>query len=829
MSASEPGADPAIDVAEQPPADLPGSVSQGDLPSMPSCETVDCEPVLPSASTTDKEPSSACSGEGSPGHKASTPRDTGQLRSAAACAGDDNDAKSPKQGDPAWQDRGGARSSPSPTLPLSPAENLKQGVRAQFARVRSLTTELEHMFEEARKRHEDALSNEKVEVAVMYPKDNAPHELDDLWQEAEKCKYTVTAQADIKFSSTDCKLVVFRCRDEEGKASVPAFQVMSIMDGFAKKCEERTDISVWALHNPRVSEAILAAELETLNSETKGMPTWKQTLRKGLRHLRLTVPPEDDKFFDALEDQYGRGVEFSFIWAVFFVQKLWVLTFGCLVWEFFNILTHKDQEHMMRGILKVGTIFWSIFVAVESFRTYSAKARVRCSADGEEKKDSLSSARTSSFKDTERFHEKSVRWVQLLFRSIVMAIFICIACLVLISMTMLVLHVIYIWGDCLHLHTSADEPCRDAQRKWGILGWAVEVGCDVLLAIIFEILMSVGSSLSDWLAASINFKLQSNQMLFKQMLELVLCTAERIGFVGSLAYLFSPQWEPPSLLLLEGKIDLNEKCDNFLFGEDDFRCYQLRLPPDVRRWLFTKLIKGPFVVAPIVGIIVKFLVPSLVRKLATLSRKMERRRGCSKLCSPFRCVLRLLAIIFTYDAGAVDGVPYLCKGWPFSDLPKELPDDARETLQRAIDQSVLKQFEVEDELMELEMNFLWVTFFVPIMPFGVVATLFTKLAEVNTDLGKLLFVRRRPEPVSDFVMRRETNMFMACVAAANIGWSVGLSVITFNDDLWTYDPLVKAVIFWGVVGWIVVSVLIIASTLQYASSRRLQREISPLD
>eukprot|EP00929_Paragymnodinium_shiwhaense_P122840 TRINITY_DN9600_c0_g2_i2.p1 TRINITY_DN9600_c0_g2~~TRINITY_DN9600_c0_g2_i2.p1 ORF type:complete len:707 (-),score=140.18 TRINITY_DN9600_c0_g2_i2:50-2170(-) len=674
---------------------------------------------------------------------------------------------------------------------------LREVTKAQNER----TQELAHFLNEPPKRHEDALQNVRPEVAVLYSKIN--DEVNGILQ--ADGKYEVSAQVDVKFRDQARRLAVFRHKEREKRGTVSAFQVKCILEDF-RKFQGQPDFSVWPLHDPEVSKAIMSAELDTLRDEVKLLPTWRQKLRKGMRYMRLTVPPEDDRFFDALEDQYGRGVEFSFIWAVFFVRQLWVLSFGCVALELFD----------RRDALQVGVVFWAIYVACESMATYRSQARVRYRKSGTEHLDILSCARMLTFVPSERMRDKRVRWAKLLLRGTIMVFFIFSACLVLVFMTMLVLHIIYIWGDCLHLHKSLEEPCRDAQHKWGLLGWVAEVCCDILLAIIFELLMSISSVLSDWLADAINFEMRANQLLFGQMIELVLCTAGRIGFAGSLAYLFVPQWEPPSEALLHGKIDLNYTCADMQFGEDDFRCYQVRLPAETRRWLFTKLMTGPFVVAPIVSIIVKFVVPSLVRRLAQWSTTSERRTDrWTKTCAPCRCVLRLLAVVFTFDPDAVDGFPYIYRGWPYSELPEDLPEDARDKLQFALEQSVLKEFQVEDELMELEMSFLWV------------ATLFSKIAEVNTDLWKLLLTRRRPCPVSDFVMRRETNMFMACVAAANVGWSVGLSLITFNDELYKYGPVLQNLIFWGVIGWMVLSVLIIASTVQRASFVRTQRHISP--
>merc|ERR1719272_2381762 len=131
--------------------------------------------------------------------------------------------------------------------------------------------------------------------------------------------------------------------------------------------------------------------------------------------------------------------------------------------------------------------------------------------------------------------------------------------------------------------------------------------------------------------------------------------------------------------------------------------------------------------------------------------------------APVRCVFRLVAVIFTYDGDAVSCFKYAFKGpHVISQVPDSNPHYA--ALNSAISQVLRKPFEVEDELMELEMNLLWVTFFMPILPLGVIITMVARRIERYTDVTKMLFVRRRPVPVSDRNMRKEMTSYSSCVA-----------------------------------------------------------------
>jgi len=388
---------------------------------------------------------------------------------------------------------------------------------------------------------------------------------------------------------------------------------------------------------------------------------------------------------------------------------------------------------------------------------------------------------------------------------------------------MLVLHIIYTWGDCIHLH-SKERPCRDAEVKYSILGWATELCCDILLAILFEVFFSCSKGVSGWVASLLNLKYASDEMLTREMLELSLATIERIGFTGSLAFLFAPQWTPPRCLGPEiDRLDLFCDCSEFAFGDADYRCYQRRLSPETRRWVFESLMKGPFVVAPFVGILIKVLLPKALQKITRFVEGTTRSRYCCCL-APFRGILRLATLIFTYQGDGVGGFTFVRRGAPYGPIPDEEPAAPR--LRAALNQVKLKLFTAEDELMEIEMSLLWVTFFMPILPIGVIFTMVARLVEINSDVTKMLYVRRRPVPTDDRLMRREMNGYSWCVAVASCGWTAGLSLITYNNDLheWGWKGLF--------IGFGMIFFLVLGSALTFTlfmHCTKLKRKVSPSD
>merc|ERR1719161_3068566 len=110
------------------------------------------------------------------------------------------------------------------------------------------------------------------------------------------------------------------------------------------------------------------------------------------------------------------------------------------------------------------------------------------------------------------------------------------------------------------------------------------------------------------------------------------------------------------------------------------------------------------------------------------------------------------------------------------------------------------------ELLELKLSFLWVVLFAPIMPAGVIPTLLARIIESNSDLAKMLFVRRRSFPEPGKTARRLQLVFMASAVAIAAAWSAMLSAVTYNDDLWKEDKAAAAAAVSAGVGWVVTAV-----------------------
>jgi len=195
--------------------------------------------------------------------------------------------------------------------------------------------------------------------------------------------------------------------------------------------------------------------------------------------------------------------------------------------------------------------------------------------------------------------------------------------------------------------------------------------------------------------------------------------------------------------------------------------------------------------APFVGILVKVIIPCVADRLDRFARNTY---CCCRCCDTiFDGFFRIFALIFTHDGGSVKCLEYIWRGWPFSELkvkphPEKVADEQELTCKIALRQSISKPFEPLDELLELKLNFLWVLFFSPLMPMGVLPTLVSRLLEVRAKLTKLLFVRRRifPNSARSSIMHDSQYCFVCVVVVFAVFWYLILALVTYNDNLYEW-------------------------------------------
>jgi len=380
--------------------------------------------------------------------------------------------------------------------------------------------------------------------------------------------------------------------------------------------------------------------------------------------------------------------------------------------------------------------------------------------------------------------------------------------------TLLLIFVVYDWGDCKNPHLNLpymEQVCRDPTVKHGFLGWVAELLCDLVLVAAFEAFLPIGHFFAEWLADLRGHWRGTDRTVMIRSLDLLFAAIERLGFRACMAFIFVPQWRIP---INERGMDYEawDFCDFPIVStwchvqESNVITYERRLN------IFEKMMKGPFIVAPVVAILMKVMVPKVAKSLYMCFE----RNGA---LYPFRWLFRLLATIFTYDGGRVGCLQFVSHGWPFHGWPfQEQPSagDAaaigwpfqeqpsaeeaatvdnegnlelmRERAMEVLHQFALKEFENSSEVLEMQMSFLNVLFFGPVMPLGIIVTLIAKIVERPSNLVKLLFTRRRALPSRDEALRISFQRFVVGATISSFFWYMCLILTTYQEDVYRWWP-----------------------------------------
>lgn len=441
------------------------------------------------------------------------------------------------------------------------------------------------------------------------------------------------------------------------------------------------------------------------------------------------------------------------------------------------------------------------------------------------------------------------RALVLLLSAAVVLLFVAACAAVLLAYVQLNVYITFVWGRCMEAEVREraaleGRECRDPEYVHGIRGWLAEVSSDVSLAVVFDICLGEVSKL----LAGFLVRLQDYELLYDQrhalvMLSLLIEALSKVGMFAVVGFLYLPQWQLHAL----DSVVAAEACrslPDYQLCTVVFRC-DLHADPDCcegslmciarhfdfahRKRLFERAAKGPFYVAPFVRILITVIVPYIVgwiewavaadaRRVATKAEAKRRAPDAAaapKRRAPLRCLrgsaralARILALIFHVDASSVGGLRYVFRGWPFSPPEPELElqrrrdgcheeeeEEAGRLLERALDQAARRPFEPFDELVELKMNFLFVSFLAPVMPLGVVPTLAARLLEFRSKAVKLFFVRRRCWPAEGRLLHSTQRSFAHIAAHAAVVWHLGLVLVVYNSQVAQWG-LVKTLALW---------------------------------
>jgi len=100
-----------------------------------------------------------------------------------------------------------------------------------------------------------------------------------------------------------------------------------------------------------------------------------------------------------------------------------------------------------------------------------------------------------------------------------------------------------------------------------------------------------------------------------------------------------------------------------------------------------------------------------------------------------------------------------------------------------VEQILLREFEAVEELKELMLQFLFVIFFAPIVPFAMIPQLGACIVGIRFKLTKLFLVKRRPFPADEGLVNMVAGVYVHVVVVASSLWHAGLIFIAYNKKL----------------------------------------------
>mmetsp|Transcript_74104 Transcript_74104/g.229052 ORF Transcript_74104/g.229052 Transcript_74104/m.229052 type:complete len:413 (-) Transcript_74104:328-1566(-) len=377
-------------------------------------------------------------------------------------------------------------------------------------------------------------------------------------------------------------------------------------------------------------------------------------------------------------------------------------------------------------------------------------------------------------------------------------------------------------------------------------------------------------------------------MMFRSVSMVTMEAVGKLGTFSILAMIFVPEWDDESTLsglpanfssmsateqrIARNGVDCSDLPDVAILGRGALLCLRRRLDPDYRRWLFQKSMKGPFVVAPFIAILIKVLLPILLQKGERSLRYWDRKQrrgeapcccGCISLVAKF--IVRTAGLIFAFHCGNVGCLKFLVSGNPFShpagraataekpgptagggsgkgakDVGSQDADPgadataedakaaavkrgrARKLVRQAEKQMLRKEFNPDNIVLDVLLSIQWVGFFAAVWPWGCLPTLLAWLLMTRSTWALLLMSKRRPFPELPRRLQRVGRHFIVVMAHLAALWHVALSVVTYNARLSTTSGGVIAGLVLGLWAAVVLAMWLFVLAAHFAVFRYLR-------
>lgn len=595
--------------------------------------------------------------------------------------------------------------------------------------------------------------DDTTRVAVMLVTDCLVEEGEGTVSEAcakmrEQLK--VLSEEDIKFFEHDRKLFVVSMMQSSEK-SASEFMALAKVLGTILKDVGTDNYRMWPLHTPKHQYSLAAADI------SGGILDWLQLYPLAASEVTVVT---------ALHESYGSRVAYTIAWTRIFSHRLWGLAIICSIAMLAGASPDNGMQHskMWWYALIASTFAWGGALSWSTGQTARHPLLALAVLDDKvDDDDDNEDAETWS-----EFMERMYRMTYIVYPPCCLYL-IAVTC-ILVSIIQLKLWLAYSWGDCLELRKTGT--CLYPTRKHGLIGWLAQTSANIFLAAVFLLIGPLAHSLAKVLSYHMGITRQKTRQLrihISTFLELL----GKVGTFVLLGLVFVPKW-----VRQEGiGIPPCSGWGHAIFGDTWLECLHNEITVTERRKIFSDCMVGPFVVAPILVLLMKGAVPWLSIQFDRFNRSYtDSNKCCNGMCD---ALARILALLFSYDGEHVGGIEFVYKGWPYE---KVINGRTQLHTTGPLQQGAKEEFDCLRELFFLKISWLWVLFFTPVLPWGIFPTVASWIVEARTKLRELLWVRRRPFVKHAVVPHITLRQYMHVILGASTLWWAGLAALTYNDE-----------------------------------------------
>lgn len=677
----------------------------------------------------------------------------------------------------------------------------------------------------------------------------------------------VYAEGRVLYHGIRKKLFAVHLNHDSGLVeSPPAEQLYALGSRLEQRLNPNREVldgpCFWAIYGPQTLSALSVMESVLVEGNLDGkssQPWWKRVLY----WFRIWMPTDSWSFLRLLEEQFGPGIVFEFAWKYTYTQCLWPIALYCILLQVVD--PERECGNPSWEMAKIGFLCWGLFAAFQRRKTCRRADAAKPSGVEDSALWSDTPVKNPYFDEDAASGAWQLLKITLMAGPALLAFILAVNFTVLLIMQTLV-YMIFTWGDCGSL--NCDSPDVKHGLLGLLAEISLDLLFLILFELFFLLARAIATWISKLRnyrhLHDFNFSVEMITLVLAIIERIETFGISAFFFVPQwekppadevvdLTIPCDDLWMGElSLLCLQRRLPaamrrrVFEKTMNGPFVVTPFLAILIKvIIPVVAQWL-DRIVRyaahgcwGPcraptYGLARILALLFaydgnnvgwfQFLRSGwpfselvLVQEKQSILNKVVAKTGgavgaaCRRMWDSWRgkeCAEKVANSPRTdskeSSTGSVVERPLVEERSqaPINVMCHEM--DKEELLQLMLRQCTRRPYEAAQEVLDLEMNFLWVMFFGPVLPMGLVTILAARVLENKFDLPKILYVTRRPFPEPDRLLRATKRAFVRAVVVGSVGWSIGLSLLTYNDDLWRWGSG-KRVVAGAVALWLLLS------------------------